>query len=301
MASSGVILLANPAHLTALNVRKRLVQRGLLDSNRELEFTAALLSSRNCSNQSILWHHRQWLLRRIYGSFDDIVQSSKRQSTLSQMQASSDGEIPTQIFISRKMIDKEISIASKACEIYPRNYFAWTHRHFCMELVMYSLNLVADPTYLEELAMFVSDEVTAIRRWIEQHISDSSAVHYLVTLIERLNTTGLIGILPFALPHPENCLTPNVDPTCAKDILSSTSHAISLVRSYPDHESLWQYLRAISRWEEAQDHEIQAFSRSFIYSWACQSLSPTGYDSKLVTIYAYRFLAWQAYQVSTSI
>jgi protein prenyltransferase alpha subunit repeat containing protein 1 len=297
-------LLANPGHLTALNARKRLVQRGVLDSKRELELTAALLTSRNCSNQSILWHHRQWLLHRIYGPFDGTMQSSEAQNSLSQIQTSPDGEISSRVLVSREVIDKELSIASRACEIYSRNYFAWTYRHFCMELVMYSLNSIADPTYLKEMAKLVSDEVTAIRLWIERHISDSSAVHYLVTLIERLSAAGMIAILSFAHPHPENRLLPNVGDiaqTGAKDLLSSMSHAMSLLRSYPDHESLWHYLRAVSQLADAKGDDIQTFTRSFIYPWACRSLSPSGFDSMQITIYAYRFLAWQAFQVGTSI
>ena len=173
-----------------------------------------------------------------------------------------------------------------------------------MELVMYSLNSIADPTYLEEMAKLVSDEVTAIRLWIERHISDSSAVHYLVTLIERLSAAGMIAILSFAHPHPENRLLPNVDDiaqTGAKDLLSSMSHAMSLLRSYPDHESLWHYLRAVSQLADAKGDDIQTFTRSFIYPWACRSLSSSGFDSMQITIYAYRFLAWQAFQVGTSI
>jgi len=303
VASSVVILLANPGHLTALNARKRLVQRRILDSKRELEVTAVLLTSRNCSNQSILWHHRQWLLHRIYGPFDGTMQSPEVQNTLSHIQASSDGEISSHVLVSREVINRELSITSRACELYSRNYFAWTHRHFCMELVVHSLKSVTDPTYLEEMAKLVSDEITVIQLWIEQHISDSSAVHYLVTIIERFSVVGLIGILPFALPHPENRLLPNVDDiaqTGAKDLFSSMSHAMSLLRSYPDHESLWHYLRAISHLVDAKGDDIQTFTHSFIYPWACQSLSPSGFDSMQITIYAYRFLAWQAFQVGIS-
>lgn len=53
-STSAVILLANPAHTTALNTRKRLLQGKILQCEIELKFTEALLSSRNCSNQSIL-------------------------------------------------------------------------------------------------------------------------------------------------------------------------------------------------------------------------------------------------------
>lgn len=284
VASSAVILLANPAHLTALNARKRLIQGRHRDPRRELEYIAALLSSRNCANQSVLWHHRQWLLRRIYGLPDDFLQPS------------SDVEVSSST-LSQDVINNEFSIASKACSIYPRNYFGWSHRHFCIQLVFYVLASAADPTYVEELTMLLSDEVVFMRRWIEQHISDSSAVHYLTTLLRRLDDAGLMDAVPFTLPSTPD----NAAPTWAKGLSSSVDHAISLVQSYPDHESLWLYLRAGSCQGETQTRDIQSLSRSFIYPWACQSLSPSGYDSRQVTIHAYRFLAWLAFKVSRSL
>jgi protein prenyltransferase alpha subunit repeat containing protein 1 len=303
VASSGVILLVNPGHLTALNARKRLVQRQTLDSTRELEFTAALLTSRNCANQSILWHHRQWLLRRIYGSFDNIIRSSEGENTRPSMECESGVEASEGILIlPRETVERELSIASKACEIYPRNYFAWTHRHFCMQLVMDSLGSGVDSMNLEELAMVISKEVATMRRWIEQHISDSSAVHYLVTILDHFDATGLKDVLPLVSPNPENGLIPYVDSALTRvDDLSSTRHAISLVKSYPDHESLWQYFRAVFCRGNAQSSDIQTFTRSFIHPWAYQSQSTSGHDSKLVAIHAYRYLAWKAYQVGISL
>ena len=86
--SSSVLLLANPAHQTALNARKSLVQHGLLDAALELRFTAALLHVRTCAKQSLLWHHRRWLLRRLYPT------SPRRMSTSSDLRSSTvrDGE-----------------------------------------------------------------------------------------------------------------------------------------------------------------------------------------------------------------
>jgi protein prenyltransferase alpha subunit repeat containing protein 1 len=172
-----------------------------------------------------------------------------------------------------------------------------------MQLVMYSLNSAVDSTYLRELAMLISNEVTRIRRWIEQHISDSSAVHYLVTLLDHLNDEGLMDVLPFAPPLAKEQPMPEVGeaPIRAENLSSSTSHAMSLVQSYPDHESLWLYFRAVSCQEQAQSDAIQTFSRSFIFPWARQTLLPYGFDSKLVAIYAYRYIARKACQVGTSL
>jgi protein prenyltransferase alpha subunit repeat containing protein 1 len=277
--------------MTALNARKRLIQRQLLDSKKELEYTAALLSSRNCANQSILWHHRQWLLRRIYGCFNNILPPNQTDKTLPCPETVLDMEVLSGIS-TREMIANELSIASKACEIYPRNYFAWSHRHMCIQVVIDIVSSATNPTYVEDLVLLILEEVTTVRRWVEQHISDSSAVHYLVTLLERLSSD--VGPIPFALANPEDRMASG----CV-GFSSSMSHVMSLVQSYPDHESLWLYLRAVlSGQGEAQRNDVQRFTNSFIYPWAGQKLLPSGYDPKLVTIHAYRFLAWQASRVS---
>jgi protein prenyltransferase alpha subunit repeat containing protein 1 len=267
-ASAGVILLANPAHMTALNARKRLIQRQLLGLNKELQFTAALLSSHNGANQSSLWHHRQWLLRRIYN----------RESLLPDMLCG----IPLgTITMSQQTIKNELLIISQACEIYPRNYFAWAHRHFCMQSVILSVKLG-----ISGFAPIISDEIFTMRRWIEQHISDSSAVHHLVTLVESIRRARLTEMFP----HGRYLADDNAIHGDAKNT-ALMSHAISLVQSYPDHESLWLYLRATTP-QEVNSQELDDFSTSFIYPWANQTLSSPSRNQKLLTMHAYRFLVW---------
>jgi len=192
-----VILLANPAHQTALNSRKQLIQTHRLDPHRELNFSASLLSCRECAKESILWHHRRWLLRMVYG-----VPAISGSDSIPEV-------------VSSDTLEAEFSCVFTACNLYPRNYHAWTHRRFCVEAFIASLksDFPSNPSVLAK-------EYRRTLEWIESHISDYSAMNYAVNFEKMLPDRSLIeGFLP------------------------TKEHAMSLLQSYPDHESLWMYLR----------------------------------------------------------
>ena len=67
LQSTSVVLLANSAHSSALNARKRLILRGAYPVDKELVFVALLLSEQQAAKSSIIWHHRRWLLGRLHG------------------------------------------------------------------------------------------------------------------------------------------------------------------------------------------------------------------------------------------
>ena len=192
-----VVLLANPAHQTALNSRKKLVQNHIVDSNWELNLSTSLLSCRECAKESILWHHRRWLLRVIH----EIPATAGTDS------------IPEAI--PPDALEAELVCTSTACHIYPRNYHAWAHRRFCVKALVASLQ----PEVLSNSSILVK-EYQATLKWIESHISDYSAVNHAID-VENMLQGG--------------------DST--EEWLSTKEHATSLVRTYPDHESLWMYLR----------------------------------------------------------
>lgn len=64
LTSTAVLLLANPAHETALNARKQLVTSSLLSAPHEPPFTDALFTLRERAKQSLLWAHRRWPLEQ---------------------------------------------------------------------------------------------------------------------------------------------------------------------------------------------------------------------------------------------
>ncbi|KAJ6495759.1 hypothetical protein C8R47DRAFT_1116266 [Mycena vitilis] len=220
--SSSVILLTNPAHQTALNVRKRLIQSGALSPHAELRFSATLLpSSRPCSKESIQWAHRRWIFNilypRVLGDFGPPLQGWARNSPT---------EVPE---IPPDAVENEFELISKCCESYPRNYHAWTHHHFVVQCIYVSIRSCrpADFPYLAPL----TGEFTRLRGWVESHVSDHSAIHHFCSLISRFQSLDLaqyhsvLGPLANLSVHFE--------------------HAISLVAAFPSHESLWMYLRAV--------------------------------------------------------
>jgi protein prenyltransferase alpha subunit repeat containing protein 1 len=213
-----VILLANPAHQTALNIRKRLVQAGSsLSAHAELNFSSRLLlSSRPASKESILWAHRRWIFTFLY----------PRTWSAGLGVALTAPEIPE---IPSDTIESEFQLISRCCEVYPRNYHAWSHHHFLVQCIHTSLQC-SRPIETPYLPLLVR-EFLNIRRWIETHVSDYSAMHHFCSMALRLKSLDL--------PHYTSTLGEFADPAVHFE------HAISLVTSFPSHESLWMYLRAV--------------------------------------------------------
>ncbi|KAJ7287245.1 hypothetical protein C8J57DRAFT_1283310 [Mycena rebaudengoi] len=218
IAATSVILLANPAHRTALNLRKRLLQTGDLSAQSELFFSAVLLSSsRPSAKESILWDHRRWIFARLYPR----TTPEKSPSLLYKGWARdySAPELPAAAIVD------EFRLISRCCEIYPRNYYAWTHHHFVIESLHVSLGQsgTVDSPYLQILV----EEFLNLQRWIESHVSDHSAIHQLCSIVSRLQNLDNSTLARLADP------------------LILFQHALSLVTSFPSHESLWMYLRAM--------------------------------------------------------
>jgi len=193
-----VVLLANPAHQTALNSRKRLVQNLTVDPHCELNLSASLLSCRECAKESILWHHRRWLL----GVIHEVPPTAGADS------------IPETV--PPDALGAEFVRASAACHLYTRNYHAWAHRLFCAKALVASQQSGV-PSNLGVLAK----EYQRTLKWVESHISDYSAMNYVAN-IEKMLLGGNL----------------------AEPRLPAEEHATLLLRSYPDHESLWMYLRS---------------------------------------------------------
>lgn len=215
LASSIVILLANPAHGTALNARKRLIEGRLHSPSIELAiFSALITGSRECANQSLFWHHRQWIFKRMSPSSGQrFDHDGNRFSDLSLPEDSAG--VPTDT------LENEITLVAKSCEIYQRNYHAWAHLHFCFEIIYSSLQYGSEQ---ESSGYFriIEDEYRRLMKWIERHISDYSAVHQLCNLVRRFK--GLCEFMDYA---------------------SLFDHSISLVTVYPQHETLWMYVRLV--------------------------------------------------------
>lgn len=229
-ASSSILLLANPSHQTALNARKHLVRMHLIDPHAELRFTASLLSSQHCAKHAELWYHRRWLLSTAYNLY---LSDAANVDSCSRLQ-----------FASQEALQQELVLVSRACELYPRNYFGWTHRLICMR------SLLSDYLTGVDTLGFVPifrNEIAGIKQWINCHVSDYSAIHAVITHSQETFQRGDLPLKKIIIEE---------------DLLD---HAISLVQEYPTHEALWIYVgSALSIPDTRQEQRIQQFVDHFV-------------------------------------
>ncbi|KAG6335486.1 hypothetical protein ID866_3593 [Astraeus odoratus] len=252
LVSTSVIVLANPAHETALNARKRLVLEGAINPHDELRLTASLLSSQHCVKHSELWYHRRWLLSFLSEPVD--VDTSR----------------DTYFCMPPADLRREVALASRACELYPRNYFAWMHRLICFRSFAREY-LVGH--LRKEFGCILDDEVADIKRWIELHVSDHSAVQYLISLCRTCTGHHDLHDMYEGLHHELHL------------------HAISLVRTYPSHESLWMYVHATSSLSDTcRREDLKDFLEGFVRPLARQGIDGLLRDHQ-GPLHASRFLA----------
>lgn len=303
--ATAVILLANPAHQTALNARKRLVLNGLRDIESELKFTATLLTLRDCSKQSILWHHRRWLLRMLHKPTHHLPTGIDRMDE-DDLRGY---DIPINTLIA------ELDIVTQACETYPRNYFAWNHRFRCMDALVFKFILrnihashldtgrsisFSASVNVEHLVGFKAmiGEFGDAKSWIERHVSDYTAMQYFLRLVDRIRSLKEL---------PEEDFGSELEALVLTETLRK--EALDLVKAYPDHEALWVYLRGAihattgpSLREMDDDTVLELLSVAFGYL-SSERLKSTAPESESETtevearrrkehINAYRFIVW---------
>ncbi|TFL07180.1 hypothetical protein BDV98DRAFT_13314 [Pterulicium gracile] len=246
-ACTSVAVLANPAHQHCLNLRKELMMRKdvCIRPEKELSFLEATMSaSKSFAKQSALWSHRRWILDCLFPSGPTTVGDSPR--VTSSLPQPSSFEISDLSRISPTVVAKEIQLVYKACDLYPRNYYAWMHAQFCIEVLFRHLQ---HSRAREEAHKVLRSHITAMQRWIEQHISDYSAVHHLCNISHRLASDGTL----------------DVDIT---ELEGLDKHALSLLERYPSHESLWMYLRisvAMDPDAASRNKRIQAVAKQPLF------------------------------------
>ncbi|KIJ51290.1 hypothetical protein M422DRAFT_244471 [Sphaerobolus stellatus SS14] len=223
VANSAIILFANPAHNTALNLRKSILQHqpSILSLSDELRFTACLLSNKPAAKSSLLWHHRRWILRHFYAGNSQVIPEDIPDTLIGAM--------------SPEDVQSEFKLVSLATEVYPRNYHAWLHRNVCSDFLISQVS-----SGVANAREVLIAELDACKKWINLHISDYTAMHYLSTLFDKLESLNA--------KSPFNCSSAFSDiPSQLLGGLSQVnpilSHAFSLLTAYPTHEALWLYLR----------------------------------------------------------
>ena len=170
-----------------------------------------------------MWSHRRWCFEQVYGTTGPATAGPSLQGW-----ATSE-EVRVLPKMTPEAIHHELDIIHRTSEIYPRNYHSWTYFHFLMEVCYTSVYLSDDFDSRREFFGIMIGERLHLTRWVEQHVTDYSAVHQLCQLQRRLDHLRGTPIEHeiFELPDP----------------LALVDHAVSLVLAFPSHESLWMYLR----------------------------------------------------------
>ena len=100
---SRVILLVKGDFPPALNARKVMIEMDILHAQSEIKFLNVVFSKHPKSPSA--WHHRRWCLLRLFEEDDNGYNFST-------------------------VVDEEVALCVKMCDIYPRNYYAWNHRQW---------------------------------------------------------------------------------------------------------------------------------------------------------------------------
>ncbi|KAL1756347.1 hypothetical protein FB107DRAFT_211626, partial [Schizophyllum commune] len=233
---SSIIILASPAHQTALNARKMLIQNSQLNPSAELELTIHFLTaSKDGAKQSALWDHRRWLLQRMYPSPYAQPPARKRPRGWST-------DVPRCPALPPSVIEQELSLALRACEMYPRNYHAWAYRHTIFESIINKLDDAdASEDQSSELLALAEQETQTIMSWIDRHVSDYTAMQHLCSIVlafsPHLHRLHEQRMRERDEGHPGPLSDPHV----------LTEHAMDLLRTYPQHEALSRYLQLTLR------------------------------------------------------
>ena len=254
-----VILLVNPAHQTALNFRRFSLlepsQLGahtttppLISYQAELDYISALFSIKTCAKNSALWHYRRVLLYYQHGPHYMSPDSKKLQHTKSGLE---DDEIMERIDIPDDCFRHEFEIATRACEVYPRNYYAWFHRSLCLRSYWIRSHKGAraqlQAPHAEEIVgpevtnlSLILEEFDFILRWIDRHVSDYSAVDYAFRIYD---ITQLACEKDRNDPCSVSCACASISSYSLNVLDKLVYHAWSLLQSFPNYENLWLYTR----------------------------------------------------------
>jgi hypothetical protein len=137
-----------------------------------------------------------------------------------------------------ELVREEITICTRVAEHYPKNYYAWTHRRYLLDIMLRTSSRIRqnDPQQSPQntaqvtsiFLSLMSEEWSAVTTWLERHVSDHSAVHYCGQ------------VLQFLLKYMSNT-------TDAK--IEVVKQALQIAREFADrfsdHEALWSFRRTV--------------------------------------------------------
>jgi hypothetical protein len=175
-------------------------------------------------NRPSSWAHRKYVVQKIMAKYTD--------------NSAEDEDVNNEI-IMEQLIREEITICTRVAEHYPKNYYAWTHRRYLLDIMLRttcSRIRQDDPQQSPQntaqvTSMFLSlmsEEWSSVTTWLERHVSDHSAVHYAGQ------------VLQFLLRYTSNTTDAKIEV-----VKKALQLARELVDRFSDHEALWSFRRTV--------------------------------------------------------
>uniref|UniRef100_A0A8C1M5D5 Protein prenyltransferase alpha subunit repeat containing 1 n=1 Tax=Cyprinus carpio TaxID=7962 RepID=A0A8C1M5D5_CYPCA len=240
------LLLLNPDFTTAWNVRKELLQCGVLKPEKDLYLVKLALSKHPKSPET--WIHRRWVLQWLQKEGSPSEQELKDHADLREDAARRpcDG--------LQRALQEEMRVCADAAGRYPSNYNAWSHRIWVLQN-MAKGNLKV-----------LHDELSSTRLWVSMHVSDHSGFHYrqhlLKALAKELSQVGETELHPCQQPNGESTAGVS-DDNRHNDVIPQLFHeemelCTDLIESYPGHETLWCHRRHVFYlWQQWRREHLQ--------------------------------------------
>ncbi|CAG8682107.1 14047_t:CDS:2 [Cetraspora pellucida] len=175
-----------------------------------------------------------------------------------------------------ELLRLEIPITRRVAELYPKNYYTWTHRHWIISLL---------PNYSSDSLSFLDNELLNMEKWVRTNISDHSGFHHRQICLIKKSQFYDSTIINFLGISRDNLLSQII----VSENLSSTQedHIVllwfneirftrDLILKYPGHETLWYHLRFLSvtwKWLSSLGH---------IHPIDSKSIEPYGNDGNII-------------------
>ncbi|XP_035235543.1 protein prenyltransferase alpha subunit repeat-containing protein 1 [Anguilla anguilla] len=245
------LLLLNPDFTTAWNVRKELVQCGVLNPERDLYLGKLALTKFPKSPET--WIHRRWVLQQVLR--ECFPQGGARKG-LGEAGGGAEAEATPRAERLQRALQEEMKVCGEAAGRYPSNYNAWSHRIWVLQNMAQG-NLKV-----------LHDELSSMKLWVSMHVSDHSGFHYRQFLLKAL-VGELSQAADWASPRPSadprrahqpngEVAAPNGNGTGSGTAAEDRQRAdvqklfeeeielcTDLIESYPGHETLWCHRRHV--------------------------------------------------------
>uniref|UniRef100_A0A3B4U050 Protein prenyltransferase alpha subunit repeat containing 1 n=1 Tax=Seriola dumerili TaxID=41447 RepID=A0A3B4U050_SERDU len=231
------LLLLNPDFTTAWNVRKELLQCGVLNPEKDLYLGKLALTKFPKSPET--WIHRRWVLQQILRQVSAVGRNRKQQQ--GEVEQADGGRSQQLSDHLARTLHQEMKVCSEAACRYPSNYNAWSHRIWVLQHMANG-----------NVKVF-HDELSSMRLWVSMHVSDHSGFHYRQFLLKELITDTDPSTSPLHHSHAQaNGELSGAEAAGEEERQPSSTTVLQLfhqemelcsdlIQSFPGHETLWSH------------------------------------------------------------